>query len=213
MGLDIMNHLPHELLVRMRQAFYSGVEQVCLKSAWSRLDEHRQNQWLVRLFRGEQKNRKGIPLSFVALSLGRSTGEVSRWFNSERPCWANLVMAMTALNTTWKHLGDLPPKADRKASGIAAAMVCIREEKHGYQEGAIVQPAIQDIQYLFLLWKQDEWPVQRRCERYRICGLNRVAGEYGVPIEMLDRVDRDWGNEFGVIVKWLEESMDWETWQ
>ena len=168
------------VIVAIRQAFYAGVGRTCLQEAWLQLDCFRDQQKTERLFRGKYQEREGVPLSHVARIVGRDVGEVGRWFRGESPEWANLLIAMTALDAEWNNLGKLPSKKERMIAGWSHALVHVRKRLMGEKESP--HPTSQEVDCLEKLFTQADWVAARHFNTHRQPTLERLA----------DKLSLDW---------------------
>ena len=175
---------------RVREAFYEGVEESCLRAAWRKLSQIRED--------------KNVTIRELAVKVGdRAPGMVSRWFNREiqttysQPSsidWANLLVVMTELGVDWNML-SLPSQQERYGNGWKNALAWLcrnRTTNHG-SEG-IPLPGTDEFECLGKLFSQYDWLRLRSCPKGRQKLLWKYANQWQRSKELLDRVDRNWGN-------------------
>lgn len=200
------------LPVKVRQAFYEGIARECLNQAWMKLDGFRAEKRMIRRFRGKLREREGVSLHDIALSLSRSPGELSRWFQGQSPSWANLLLVMTALSAEWPHLQNLPDKQRRRFAGCMAALRVIhRLEFSSTPIKSDLKPST--IRCLLALNSEDDWLPSRRDPVRREQVIRRVADLHALLTADLDVADRDWGNPFACWLQTYANSVDEQIWE
>lgn len=198
-------------LQALRRGLYMGVERCCLDHAWTKMDEFRESQTEVRLFRGEMTSRPHIPLSAIARRLHRDTGTISRWFQGQSPSWGNLLMAMTALGADWPNLDRLPSTRMRRNFGMIAALRLIRrrvlEEKSARE---ILTPM--EFEWIETMFRIPGWAFERQLPNRRQQGLVKCESALGQTIARLDALDRTWGMAYEIFRQVYDEIVSDNLW-
>lgn len=206
---QIEGDIPRSVSNKIRRAFCDGVSSVCLRDAWKRLDEYRKKKVVKRYFRGQWRDRQVVPLADIAEKLGRSAGEISRWFQNRSPDWGNLLMVMSTLDADWPSL-RLPPKEERKFAGLRKALRFISDgvlEKSGHDFSEA------DLLCLEALWRDRRWGMVRLVPDLRLEAIARIAECADRPLDELDRVDRIWGDAYTYWPVTYGAAMDTNIWR
>jgi len=189
---------------------FEGVAHCCLEEAWMRMRDLRESKSVSRTYRGRFTERPSIPLDHLAELLNCDKGTMSRWFN-EPLSWTNLTMMMTALSADWLHLGELPGKVIRRACGIIAVLQFIRARAlNKTDEVGELTPV--HIRWLERLFQAPRWIFDRRLPNQRSKSLDRAASDLGVTVDWLDRTDRDWGDEYALLVEIYAKTVNEDLW-
>ena len=188
---------------RVREAFYEGVEESCLRTAWQRLSHIRED--------------RNITIRELAMNVGdRSPGMVSRWFNREvrasysQPSaidWANLLVVMTELGVGWKML-SLPSQQERFQNGWKNALAWLCQNRKNGNTDAIPLPGTVEFEWLGKLFAQYDWVQLRSCPKGRQRLLAKYADNWQISKDLLDRVDGKWGNLWQECLSILD-CIDW----
>lgn len=204
------DHLDHSAIVAIRQAFYEGLGRACLTSAWSRINQFREN---AVEFLGNKLGRPNVSQTKIATAIDRSTGEVCRWLQGRSPEWANLMMMMLVLEAEWTDLSKMPAKDERRRGGCAMSLFHIRRHLIGDKSNELRPPKPTELRSLELLFADAQWCGVRRLEVRRAKLLTQIAVGNSLDPVVLDAADKLWGTAFEILQRAVLETFDFKIWQ
>ena len=201
----------HKRKVAIRQAFYEGVARCCLGQAWTAMLDRRIARKKIRIVRGVARERKTTLLD-LAITLNRSTGELTRWFQGTSPDWANLTMIMLPLEADWCDLKSLPPTDERRISGFRHAIIQIARLDENKATSKL-ELENHHVRLLGELFNDADWTVERNSKRHRSQIIRNMAAQWGVSAAIIDGVDSEWGDAYAALLGIYAEIIGDDVWR